>query len=238
MLKAILDEALDADLIGKNPACKLANPETREPDKQVLPKEQVRELIDSLAFRDRLILMVAAFCAMRPGEIFGLRWSSWRGGHFQIEGTVWRGMLRPGKAKTKQSKAPVTIPDVLTPALQIWRDCNASAGSDELIFPSEAGSPMRHDNWLRRRLKPLAKAAGITVPVNFRVLRRTFATNAQGHGNPKDVQAHLRHTDISTTLNEYTQSVPESVRELVNAVANDVMGNAQRLGPQPLSRVQ
>jgi integrase len=63
----------------------------------------------------------------------------------------------------------------------------------------------------------------ITVPVNFQVLRRTFATNAQGYGNPKDVQAHLRHTDIATTMDVYTQSVPESVRKLVNAVAHDVM---------------
>ena len=40
----------------------------------------------------------------------------------------------------------------------------------------------------------------------------------------QSVQSHLRHTDITTTLNEYTQSVPESVRKLVNAVADDIMG--------------
>jgi integrase len=227
MLKAILEEALDAELLGKNPVRKLVNPETREPDKQVLPKEHARKLIESLAFRDRLMVMIAAFCAMRPGEIFGLRWSSWRGDHFQIEGTAWRGTLRPGKAKTRQSKAPVSIPDLLVPALQMWREQNATVPADELIFPSEKGTPMRPENWLRRRVKPFAKAAGIAVPVNFRVLRRTFATNAQGHGNPKDVQAHLRHTDIGTTLNEYTQSVPERVRKLVNAVADDVMSSGK-----------
>ncbi len=64
------------------------------------------------------------------------------------------------------------------------------------------------------------------MPVNFQVLRRTFATNAQGQGNAKDVQAHLRHTDIGTTMNVYTQAIPESVRKLVNAVADDVMGSA------------
>ena len=37
------------------------------------------------------------------------------------------------------------------------------------------------------------------------------------------MQAHLRHSDIGTTLNEYTQTIPESVRKLVNAVADDVM---------------
>ena len=233
MLKAILEEALDADLIGKNPARKLVNPDMPEPDKQVLPKKQARQLIESLEFRDRLIVMIAAFCAMRPGEIFGLRWSSWHSDHFQIEGTAWRGTLRPNKAKTKQSKAPVTIPDVLFPALKMWREQNAGAGAGDLMFPSEAGTPMRPENWLRRRVKPFATAAGITVAVNFQVMRRTFATNAQGHGNPKDVQTHLRHTDIGTTLNEYTQSIPESVRKLVNAVTDEVVGkSAAELWPQ------
>ena len=82
---------------------------------------------------------------------------------------------------------------------------------------------MRPENWLRRRVKPIAVALGITVPVNFQVMRRTFATNAQGHGNAKDVQTHLRHTDIATTLDVYTQAIDANVRRLVNAVTTDVM---------------
>jgi integrase len=211
MLKAILEEALDADLIGKNPARKLVNPETKESEKHVLPKAEARGLLDSLPFRDRLLVMIAAFCAMRPGEIFGLRWSSFRRDHFHVEGTAWRGTLRPGKAKTKGSKAPITVPDVLLPLLQTW---------------------------LRRRIKPIAKTLGISVPVNFQVLRRTFATNAQGHGNAKDVQTHLRHTDIATTLGVYTQPIDASVRKLVNAVAEDVM-STEKPAPRAVStRVQ
>jgi integrase len=82
---------------------------------------------------------------------------------------------------------------------------------------------MRPENWLRRRVKPIAVALGITVPINFQVMRRTFATNAQGHGNAKDVQTHLRHTDIATTLDVYTQPIDANVRRLVNAVTTDVM---------------
>jgi integrase len=69
------------------------------------------------------------------------------------------------------------------------------------------------------------------VPVNFQVLRRTFATNAQGHGNAKDVQTHLRHSDIATTLVVYTQPIDGNVRRLVNAVAADVMATE----PEPNS---
>ena len=238
MLKAILEEALDADLIGKNPAKKLKNPDTQESEKFVLPKDQARALLEALPFRDRLMAMIAAFCAMRPGEIFGLRWSSWRGDHLQIEGTAWRGVLRPGKAKTKGSKTSIALPDVLIPALKMWREHCANPPAEALMFPSDQQTPMRPENWLRRRVKPIAERLKITVPVNFQVLRRTFATNAQGYGNPKDVQAHLRHTDIATTLDVYTQMVPESVRKLVNAVAHDVMtAEAPAIEePTPLTR--
>lgn len=223
MLKAILEEAVDAELIGKNPARKLVNPETKDSEKPVMQKIDSRRLLDSLPPRDRLIAAIAAFCAMRPGEIFGLRWSSWRGDHFHVEGTAWRGKLRPGKAKTKGSKAPIVIPDILMPMLAEWRAANANAAEDALIFPSKKGTPMRPENWLRRRIKPVAAALGISAPVHFQILRRTFATNAQGYGNAKDVQAHLRHTDIATTLGVYTQPIAESTRKLVNAVADDVM---------------
>jgi hypothetical protein len=67
MLKAILEEAVDAELIGKNPARKLVNPDTRESEKHVLPKLHAHILLDSLPFRDRLMAMIAAFCAM-PGR--------------------------------------------------------------------------------------------------------------------------------------------------------------------------
>jgi integrase len=226
MLKAILEEAVDADLIGKNPARKTENPDTPEPEKPVLTKVDAHLLIESLPFRDRLIVAIGAFCAMRPGEIFGLRWSSWRGAHFQIEGTAWRGTLRLGKAKTKGSKAQVSIPEVLMRDLETWREQHQNAMPDALMFPSEKGTPMRPENWLRRRVKPLAAKLGIATPVHFQVLRRTFATNAQEHGNAKDVQTHLRHSHISTTFDVYAQPVPESVRKLVNAVADDVMGTS------------
>jgi len=151
----------------------------------------------SLADRTHIV-MIAAFCALRPGEIFGLLWSSWKGDHFQIEGTAWRGTLRHGKAKTRGSKAPVTVSDAIIPLLQVWHEQNAAAGPEDLIFPSEKGTPIRPENWLRRRVKPIARALKIRVPVNFQVFRRTFATNAQGMGNPKDVQTHLRHKSAAT----------------------------------------
>jgi integrase len=78
----------------------------------------------------------------------------------------------------------------------------------------------------------------ISVPVNFQVLRRTFATNASAYRDSKSVQAHLRHSAIATTLDVYTQLIGESVRKLVNAVTEDVMTAKPRAieEPAPLTR--
>jgi integrase len=224
MLGAVLDEALDADLIGKNPARKLENPETREPLRPVLPKEDARKLIGALPIRDRLICMIASFCALRPGEIFGLQRSSFRGDHFQIQGTAWAGTMRIGKAKTRGSLTSVIIPDAVLSLLNAWVE-TLDKNPDGLLFPStKPGVPMRPEVWLKRRIRPVAERLGIATRVNFQVMRRTFATNAQEFGSVKSAQAHLRHSNASTTVNIYQQPVDSAVREMVNSVTESVMG--------------
>jgi hypothetical protein len=42
------------------------------------------------------------------------------------------------------------------------------------------------------------------------------------------------HSDITTTFNEYTQTIPHSVRKLVNAVTNDLMASE----PEPKDSVK
>jgi integrase len=54
--------------------------------------------------------------------------------------------------------------------------------------------------------------------LNFQILRRTMATQAQKMGSVKDIQAHLRHARPDTTANEYMQALPESVQEMVGSV--------------------
>ncbi len=50
--------------------------------------------------------------------------------------------------------------------------------------------------------------------MTYRALRRTFATEFQRHGSPKDAQAQLRHSKLEMT-GWYTREIPESVRTAV-----------------------
>jgi hypothetical protein len=69
---------------------------------------------------------------------------------------------------------------------------------------------MDTDNYHSRALKPLAESLDIPK-LNFQIMRRTTATQAQKVGSVKDIQAHLRHSKPGTTANECMQEFPESV---------------------------
>jgi hypothetical protein len=73
------------------------------------------------------------------------------------------------------------------------------------------------DNYRFRVLKPLAERLGIER-LNFQILRRTIATQAQRMGSVKDIQAHLRHARPDTAACECMQDLPESVQEMVGSM--------------------
>ena len=72
-------------------------------------------------------------------------------------------------------------------------------------------------NYRNRVLNPLAEQLGLPK-LNFQVMRRTMATQAQSMGSVKDIQAHLRHAKADTTANECMQEPSESVKQMVGSV--------------------
>ena len=83
-------------------------------------------------------------------------------------------------------------------------------------------------NYRSRILAPLAEKIGLPK-LNFQVLRRTIATLAQKKGSVKDIQAHLRHAKADTTANEYMQELPESVKEMVDSLYQELAKRPKRL---------
>ena len=78
---------------------------------------------------------------------------------------------------------------------------------------------MRDNNVLTRHIKPAARKLGIGW-VNWQVLRRSFATWLKMVGaDVKDAQGLMRHSRASTTLDVYTQFVPESQRLVVGKLS-------------------
>jgi integrase len=121
------------------------------------------------------------------------------------------------------SLTDVHLPAGLAEELRIWKEETAKTSKnglispDAFIFPNSRGGFMDAGNYRNRVLSPLAERLGLPK-LNFQVMRRTMATQAQSMGSVKDIQAHLRHAKADTTANEYMQELPQSVKQMVGSV--------------------
>lgn len=217
-LKSIFDEAIEQEYLAKDPTRKLKTPKNLRPkDKRVLSWEQLWSILEIASRRDRVLLALDMTEALRPSELFALRWRSFGDDDtLSIIETVYRSKLRP-YGKTPGSLTKVHLPEGLADELRLWKSECGDVSSDDFIFPNADGGMLDPSNYRFRVLKPLADALGIER-LNFQILRRTMATQAQNMGSVKDIQAHLRHSRPDTTANEYMQALPASVQRMVGSV--------------------
>jgi integrase len=244
IIKAALAEALDQDVLERNVARKTVVPEIEEREKPVLPVEWYAKLLAGLrTSRDRAIFLIASFCALRPSEIFGLTWGSYQGSTFKVMNTAWRGQFQPKKIKRKNRYGRtnyrwVAIPEAGRRAIDEWgRECGTT-GENALMFSAIGArgrkpldKPMLPDNWLRLRLYPVANRLGIAFHPTFQVLRRSFSAHGKKEAHPTEMQAQLRHSDIRTTLDIYTQITDPEVARMVNQVTNRILGLGEEVEP-------
>ncbi len=217
-LRSIFDEAIEQEFLVKDPTRKLKIPKNLRPkDKQILTWEQLRAVLAKATRRDRLLLMLEMTDALRPSELFAIRWRTFDGENtLDLTETVFRGEIR-SFGKTPRSLGKMHLPDDLATELRHWKLRCPDPSPEAFMFPNADGGFMDTANYRTRVLKPLAEALGIPK-LNFQVIRRTIATRAQSLGSVKDIQSHLRHSRADTTANEYMQELPESVQQMVGTV--------------------
>src|ERR1035438_6945528 len=226
-LKSIFSEAVEQDFLLKDPSHKVTAPlNLRKKDKTVLTWDQLRLVLATLTHRDRVLLTLEMTEALRPSELFALRWRSFEGSKLTITETVYKGKIRPW-GKTRRSLGDVHLPAGLANELWLWKQECPDPSPDAFIFPNSEGGFMDTGNYRNRVLLPLAEKLGLPK-LNFQVLRRTMATLAQKMGSVKDIQAHLRHAKADTTANEYMQELPESVKQMVDSLYEELKANPRR----------
>jgi len=177
-----------------------------------------------LTLKDRLILELDMTDALRPSELFGLRWRDFNHDEclLELRETVYRGKLR-NWGKTRKALRPVHIPKELADDLWLWRQESKNPAPEGFIFPNRLGGFIDPQNY-RKKMRKLGKDLGLPK-LTFQVIRRTIATLAQKKGTPKD--SVLRHSRLATTTDVYMQEIPESVKATVEAINKEL-----RLTPQ------
>jgi integrase len=191
-----------------------------KPCERFLLLDEITTLDQHLKNRDRLIFRLFVLIGFRPGELFALRWEDIQPGLIRIDEAVYRNQL--GDTKTEASRGLIPIPPQLEGEITIHREfCPRTEARDFVFEARYHGRPMDPRSYLRRFLKPVAKRNGVE-DLTYQALRRTFATHFQKHGQPKEAQAVLRHSNIATTLGIYTKLIPESARHALASMYSEM----------------
>lgn len=160
---------------------------------------------------------------LAPGTLHVRRSLSEIDGHVHVTGT------KTGKDRT------ITLPAVVVDEIRQYLN-GVPINPDAWLFPSRNGQPQRYSNFRRRQWLPMVERlndarvqqALETVYVMPHDLRATCASLLIDAGaSPKDVQAHLGHADISTTLNLYARVRPGRSDDLASRM-NAMLSEAAR----------
>jgi integrase len=237
-LRDIFVEAVDQDFLSKDPARKVRVPtQLRETDKTTLSWEQLRKALSRLDLRDRVLLELDMTNALRPSELFALRWKCFNlaESSMSVSETAYMGKIRPW-GKTRRSLGVIHIPKKLTADLRRWKQECPDPAPEAFIFPNKDGDLMDTGNYRKRVLHKLA--AELELPkLTFQVIRRTIATLAQKKGTVKDVQGVLRHSRTATTTDVYMQEIPKSVQATVDAINAELRKRSKSVRKQKASVV-
>jgi integrase len=223
-LRAMFELAVDDKILDSSPARRITMPKrVRRVDDAYVDRAIIRRLFGAAGRRDRIILRIFVSCGLRPQETFALRANDIECGRLRIDEALKQaetGSAFIGEPKTRDSYGYVSLPAKLETDLRTWvRDENIPP--DGWLFPaSRGGSPLRPNNYVKRDLARLAKAADVGR-IDLRRLRRTCATYLRDEST---AQGQLRHSSVETTKRHYLKAIPAEQKMRVERLDRELFG--------------
>lgn len=227
VLRKALNQAIAWRYIDYNAAVPIEMPKVSKYKAATLERSQADKFREAIKGHKREALyLTVLILGLRRGEVLALRKKDvdLRQMELHIDGQIqWvKGELVRLPTKTEASKRTVPIPDILAGLL---RDALEVQPESELLFPSDAGTPINPRN-LIRQFKELLTKAGLPTTIRLHDLRHTAASNFLGNGlDIKTTADILGHSQTSTTLNTYAHVLKESRADAVNDAVKRAFGN-------------
>ena len=219
LMHLLFNCAIRWELVDRNPVDLVRQSTKRTRLPRVLTPEEFRKLLTELSEPHRTMVLVAGCLGLRISEIIGLRWGDidWENLTILVQRSVVSGKVY--ETKTEASQKPMPIDPELAKALLEYRRQAAYVAPDDYTFAGDSGKPRWHGIMLTDHIKPAAVRAGIGK-IGWHTFRHTFSSILHNAGTNMAVQKELlRHADIQTTMNIYTQAVSAAKREAVHEVA-------------------
>ncbi len=226
------------EFVTTNPIELVRQTSQRQAIPRVLTPAEFCALVAQLRKPYSTMVLVAGCLGLRASEVTGLQWQDLDWDGFTV--TIRRGVVhgRVGEAKTEASKKPIPLdPDLAAELLQ-HRARSVYTQPGDFVFAGDSGKPRWQQIILAEAIRPAAAKAGIQGKIGWHTLRHTYSTLLRALGTDVKVQQELlRHADVSTTLNVYTQAVSEQKREAASKITKLLLGarpNGEASSPEPV----
>lgn len=204
----------------------------RQKEPRILSPEEFQSLVAAIPDEPyRTMVILAISTGMRCSELFALKWLdfNWESLTVLVRRAIVDGVV--GEVKTKYSQSGLPLDPALAEVLFNWKRTTEFGQESDWVFasPWKAGElPLRATAVLSDHIKPAAKKAGLGKDVGWHTFRHTYSSMLRQLGVDIKVQQELlRHADIRTTMNVYTQAVSEQKRSAHSKVVRMVLPKAE-----------
>jgi integrase len=222
LMSVLFNHAWRHDFFDRNPISLVRQSAKRRKAPNVLTPAEIKSLLDSLALRERTLVLLAASTGLRQSELFALKWEDidFAHGTMNVTRAIAYGVV--GKCKTEASQKPVPLHPILAEALTLWRETCFYGKPEDWVFASgqhRGRKPLWGQAILRKYVRPAAERIGIEKRIGWHTFRHTFSTLLRSVGAEfKVMQELMRHSSVRSTLNVYTQAVTPAKHEAQAAV--------------------
>ena len=200
LLRSLFEQAIDEGVLtGPNP-CAIRGAGVTRRRREIRPASlsELASLVTATQDNLKAAILLAAWCALRFGEVFELRRSDvdLEAGAIHIRRAVVRidRLEVVGRPKSEAGVRTVAIPPHIQPALEHHLDCHVGKGRNALLFTTVADQYWTHGNFYKAAWIPARIAAG-RPDLRFHDLRHTSAVLAARTGATlAELMARLGHS--------------------------------------------
>ncbi|MGI8684018.1 MAG: tyrosine-type recombinase/integrase [Acidimicrobiales bacterium] len=226
-LRAVLNAAVDAELIGRSPARRVALPRVRPPERTLLGPAELVRLADAVPPRYRALVLVGGVLGLRWGEAIALRVADV---DFMrrtvtvaqvVEEVAGHIRVMAGEAKTEGSLRTLAAPTFLIDELnQHLANHRSDVVGDRraLLFVGPQGGILRR-RFAERTFRPAVERAGLDASLTFHGLRHVaMSTLVEANVHPRVMQGRAGHSSSKLTMELYAHVSDDADRRAAEAL--------------------
>lgn len=229
LLRAIMNTAVDDELIVRNP-CRIRGGGTERADERpMIDAALVFRIADSISDRLRALVILAGFVGLRTGELLGLRRCDVELGErrltvlVQAQQVVGMGRIVSGP-KSEAGQRTVSLPNVAVEALEKHVASYGQPGESGVLFTGPRGEPITRA-LLSKEWQSARTSAGAPDGLRIHDLRHHAATlTARMPGiTTKELMARIGHASPRAAL-IYQHATEQRDREIAEYLDDAIAG--------------